>query len=240
MPSPEHPPIRIGRRFRGPPESGNGGYVCGRLARLLEGRGAAVRLHAPPPLDREMEVRNADAGLVLLDGETVVAEARPASVDVDLPQAPSFRKAEAASRRFAGFDFHWYPTCFVCGPEREDDGLRIFAGRLEGSDLVAAPWVPDAAVGTGEGSVAPEFVWAALDCPGAFSFSERTERAIVLGELRAEIRGEVEVGERYVVVGWEIQRDGRKHFTGTALFGEAGDCRAAGVGIWFELPGPPS
>ena len=40
----------IARRFRGPSQSGNGGYVCGRLARHVAGP-ALVRLRAPPPLD---------------------------------------------------------------------------------------------------------------------------------------------------------------------------------------------
>jgi hypothetical protein len=34
--------IRIDRRFRGPPESGNGGYVCGCLAQFVVGGGAAL------------------------------------------------------------------------------------------------------------------------------------------------------------------------------------------------------
>lgn len=173
-----------------------------------------------------------------MDGETVVAVARPATVEVEVPEPPSFDEAEAASRRFAGFDSHWYPTCFVCGPERDEgDGLRIFAGPLEGRDLFASPWVPDASLDSGTGTVSPEFLWAALDCPGAFSFTQRAERAVVLGELRARIQGEISVGERCVVVAWELSREGRKHFTATALFGETGDVRAAGLGVWFEIRG---
>ena len=41
--------IRIERRFRGPPNSGNGGYSAGRLAAFIDGS-AAVTLHMPPPL----------------------------------------------------------------------------------------------------------------------------------------------------------------------------------------------
>lgn len=230
--------IRIDRRFRGPPESGNGGYVCGRLARYLDGP-AAVRLRVPPPLDRGLEVRDRDAGVILLDGGRVVAEARPASIEVDVPRAPGFEAATVAARRFRGFESHWFPTCFVCGPEREpDDGLQIFPGPVEGRDLVAAPWVPDPSLDAGNGQVAPEFLWAALDCPGAFTFAAPEEGAVVLGELAAEVRGGVSVSERCVIVAWELEHEGRKHRTATALFGESGECRAVGLGIWIEVADP--
>ena len=56
--------ITIPRRFCGPPDSGNGGYVCGRLASFIDGP-AVVRLKVPTPLDEEMEVRPADGGVDL-------------------------------------------------------------------------------------------------------------------------------------------------------------------------------
>ena len=45
--------VIIDKRYRGPPNSGNGGYVCGRLARHIPG-GAEVTLRAPPPLDKRL------------------------------------------------------------------------------------------------------------------------------------------------------------------------------------------
>src|SRR5690349_10167215 len=44
----------VGEQFRGPPNSGNGGYVAGRLARELDPSAATaieVTLRAPAPLD---------------------------------------------------------------------------------------------------------------------------------------------------------------------------------------------
>ena len=41
------------------------------------------------------------------------------------------------------------------------------------------------------------------------------------------------VGEKCVLVGWEISHEGRKHYTGTALFGESG---TLGYATWFEVP----
>jgi len=229
--------IRIVPRFQGPPQSGNGGYVCGRLAQLLDAPAAVVRLHAPPPLDTELAVRVTDAGVGLFAGENRVAEARPAEIEVDPGESPSYAEAEAASRRFRGFEAHWFPCCFVCGPDREPgDGLRIFAGPLEGRAAVAAPWVPDASLAAPDTDrIAPEFLWAALDCPGAFAFPDPKSGGVLLGELRVGLYGDVAVRERCVLTAWETAHEGRKHHTATALFGESGECRGLGVGTWIEV-----
>jgi hypothetical protein len=236
----------IKRRFRGPPASGNGGYSCSILGRCIDGP-AAVRLRIPPPLDTPLEVRRQDGVLGLFyhgeDGEVMVASARPATLDLVIPQAPDFATAQAASRRYRGFINHFYPGCFVCGPLREaGDGLRIFAGPVGAGSgpegMVAAAWIPDDSLADDSGFVAPEYLWAALDCPGAYAFPEPQQGALLLGELAVSIKGRVSVGEQCVLIGWEVDRQGRKHFTGTALFGAAGSCRAVGYATWFEVPAP--
>ena len=45
--------LEISERFCGPPNSGNGGYVCGLLAKHLTGT-VTVRLKAPPPLTTKL------------------------------------------------------------------------------------------------------------------------------------------------------------------------------------------
>src|SRR5262249_38465578 len=159
--------ITIARRFCGPPDSGNGGYVCGRLASFIEGP-AVVRLQVPPPLDEEMVVRPADGGGEMANGDVVIATARPPQApEPGLPTPPDFAEAEKASRGYVGFRHHPYSTCFVCGPQRAaGDGLRIFPGSHPGTKLVASPWVPDASLADEAGGVRPEFQWASLDCPG--------------------------------------------------------------------------
>jgi hypothetical protein len=234
--------IRIAEQYCGPPSSGNGGYTCGLLAKRIGGD-AIVRLHVPPPLEAELEVQASIDSATLMSEGVLVAEARTATIDLDLPEPPSFDQATIASRGYRGFQGHWYPSCFVCGPDRsEGDGLCIYPGPVEGRDLVAAPWIPDASLGANGGDVAPEFLWAALDCPGAFSFPEPTERAVLLGELQVSLIADVSTGERCVVMAWELAHEGRKHKTGTAIFGESGDCRGVGIGTWIEvpLPTPPS
>lgn len=233
--------IRIDRRFQGPPESGNGGYVCGALAQFVGG-GAVVRLRVPPPLEVDLEVRSTEGRAALLAGEVLVAEARAEKLELDLLRPPSFEQAEQAARSYRGFRSHWFPSCFVCGPDREPgEGLRIFPGQVAGRDFVAAPWIPDSSLaGVMEdtrqaGRVAPEFIWAALDCPGAFAFAEPEQGAVLLGELHAELQGDVRVGERCVLVAWELAHEGRKHHTAVALFGDTGACRGAARTTWIEV-----
>ena len=184
-----------------------------------------------------MEVRPVTGGVEMVRGGAVVATARPGQVVLDVPPAPSFAEAQTAAASYVGFRSHPFPTCFVCGPRRtKGDGLRIFPGRHAGAKLVASPWIPDVTLSDATGNVRPEFMWAALDCPGAFSFALPEGTAMLLGELAAHLKAPIAAGERCVVIGWEFARDGRKHYTGTALFSESGDCRGMAKATWFEVP----
>ena len=233
--------ITIAHRFRGPPESGNGGYVAGLVAQYLDGV-AEVTLRMPPPLERALTVVQPAAGEVeLRDGDTLVAEGRPGAVDLDIPAPPSYAEAEAARERYRGFITHGLPGCFVCGPERQSpDGLCIFAGPVAGRDLVAAPWTPDDSLSDGNGTVAPEFVWSALDCPGAFAVWDTGKTGqMLLGRLTARVVGAVAVDERCVVTGWALGGEGRKRYSGTALFNSRGDLCGVAHATWIIVPPSP-
>ena len=199
---------RIDPRFNGPPGSANGGYTCGIVAALL-GAPAEVTLRVPPPLDTELHWD----GERLLDGDVVVAEGRAAEVDGVPPPPVTFAEAEDASRHYPGFEAHAFPTCFVCGPDR-DDGLGIFAAAVDGTGVVAAPWVPR--------EVSTELVWAALDCPGAIAVGWDARGVFLLGRMAADVRALPQVGERCVVVARPDGEEGRKLFAATALYGEDG------------------
>ena len=229
--------IIIEKRFQGPPASGNGGYVCGLLARFVDGPAATVRLLQPIPLDTELDVRETEEGAVLYNGDDALAQARPSKVMLEPPPSPSFEEAEAASRRYRGFTSHWFPDCFVCGPGRKPgDGLRVFPGPLEGDERVACTWIPDASVASAGGSVNTEFLWAVLDCPGSFTFPQPAGLAIVLGEFQVEIFRDVSAGEHCILLAWQIDRQGRKYHTATALFGESGACHALGLATFLTVP----
>ena len=69
------PELVIPSRFRGPSGSGNGGYVCGRIAAYADGP-VAVTLRRPPPLAAPMTVEQGDDGsLRVRHGSTLIAEA---------------------------------------------------------------------------------------------------------------------------------------------------------------------
>jgi hypothetical protein len=228
--------ITIAKRFCGPPDSGNGGYVCGLLARFLDGV-VEVRLRRPPPLETPMNiVRRENSWISLMHGETLIAEARQARLDIEVPEPPAFHKAREAMKNYASPEEHFFPTCFVCGPlRREKDGLRIFPGVVAGTRMVASAWVPDETLADSLGLVSPEFMWASLDCPGAFAVLDAGIRPVLLGSLTAEILERPAVGRKCIAAGWKIASQGRKRFAVTALFSEEGKVLARARAVWFEI-----
>jgi hypothetical protein len=227
--------ITVARRFNGPPDSGNGGYVCGALA-VAAGLDMRVRLAAPPPLDATLSIEQDGATGVcrLHAGEQLIATGTPARLQLDVPPPPDYVTAVWASQHYAGFREHYFADCFVCGPHRRrGDGLRIFPGQLE-SGLVAAPWLPADSLDAGDGKVAAEFHWAALDCPGYFAITPG-RRMLLLGEMQAHVDRRVHVGESCTIVGWKIGDDGRKHYAGTAIFDEDGELCARARATWIDV-----
>ena len=244
--------IIIDRRYCGPPNSGNGGYVCGRLARHISRSaldGVEVTLRAPPPLDKQLDVVAMDDGSwQLRDGTLAVASGRPASVELSRLEKASFDEAGAAERRTPVKPHeHLLPTCFVCGPARaQGDGLRIFAGPLvrqsrNASAVLAATWTPDPTLTAEDGLIAPEFLWSALDCPTGYASSYdrqsgRFDRTpILLGRMSARIEARPRPGERCVITAGEAGRDGRKRVAEAAAYGEAGTLLAVARATWIAV-----
>ena len=83
--------------------------------------------------------------------------------------------------------------------------------------------------------MSPEFVWAVLDCPGAFALMGRQRRAMLLGRLTARLAGRIRAGERSIVIAWPIATDGRRQIAGSAVFTEAGALRGLAQATWFEV-----
>lgn len=226
--------VCIDRRFNGPPTSGNGGYSCGLIAAAI-GEAVKVRLVQPVPLDQPLEiVRIADDRWDAHSGGVLVATAMAINAHTEAPVPPSWVEALGASQHYAGFGEHAFPDCFVCGPERgEGDGLRIFPGSVPGTNQLAAPWKPDPSLADERGHVKPEFIWAALDCPGYFATCY--PNPALLGELAVHIDRAPRIDEPCVVTAWAIAVDGRKHRAGTALFDMQGQRCAVGVATWVTL-----
>jgi hypothetical protein len=231
--------VLIARRFRGPPDSANGGYACGVVAGLLAGGDVEATLRSPPPLERELVADRGEGRAAIRDGDAVVAEAVATALALEVPPAVGFEDAERAARRYPWFEGHPFPGCFVCGPERSSgDGLRILPGAVDGREVAAAPWIPDASLAAADGLVAPEIVWAALDCPSWFGmccFHPWREGRALLGRLAARVVQRPRVGEPCVAAGWFLGRDGRKMTLGSALYGDDGAVRAFARATWIAL-----
>ena len=216
--------VTIERRYRGPLHSGNGGYSAGLLAEFVDGP-AEVTLRLPPPLERPLRVAERDGGVVLLDGDALVAEAVPAVVELELPEPPSSAQAREAESRHVHFGSENFAECFSCG-FRSEDGLCIQVGPVDGGGLHAAIWTAR--------EVSAPVVWAAIDCPGAYAVGGPGRGEVVLGRMAAEIRRLPEEGEECVVAAWPLGEDGRKLSAGTALFGAAGEPLAWARQTWIE------
>jgi len=234
--------ITIAKRFCGPPTSGNGGYSCGRLAAFIDGP-AEVTLRAPPPLETPLRVERDGASVRLLRGSQLVGEARPAQAyALDVPAPPSWTEAEAAGRRYNGLHDHAYSTCFVCGPKAHQ-GLHIYSGPWK-DGRVAGTWTPDASLADEHGWVRPEFLWAAIDCPGSWSVIGRNDpdapvkdlpSTVLLGRLTGRIERKLKVGEPCTVLGWFLGAQGRKFDVGTAIHTREGALVASSIGTWIAL-----
>jgi hypothetical protein len=214
----------VDRRFRGPRGSGNGGYCCGLFAAAHGGDVVEVTLRLPPPLETPLELRD---GLVVA-GDDVVAEVRGAELGIEPPDPVAFGDARAAEVEYLDSPF---PECFVCGHARGDDALHIHPGPVAGRDVHAATWRVAA------DAVGPEFVWAALDCPGAYATEALGRGAVVLGRLTARVDRVPEAGEECVAVAWRLGSDGRKHGAGTAVFTGSGELLGLARAVWIEPRG---
>jgi hypothetical protein len=225
--------LRVAARFCGPPGAANGGYLAGQLAALVGGDVEVTLRHATP-LERILRVRRVTGGVDLYDADRVLAEARLAAFTAEPPPSVSMEQAEAATTEFPRFLNHPIPRCFACGPERAPgDGLRIFPGPVSGrAATYAAPWTPDASLADESGQVAPEFLWAALDCAGAFAVNEPPRGLALLGRMAAKIERAVRAGDRLVVVAWPIALADRRLVAGTAIYRDDGAVCAVARSTW--------
>ena len=239
--------LRIARRFNGPYDSGNGGYSAGLAAHLLPNADAVeATLRAPIPLDRTLRAHTTETGLDIMtdDAATRILIMSLRSIWLETPDvnSPGLEAATVAAASFPGAEDHVLPHCFVCGPARaEGDGLRIFPDWLKepsGLDnpntfpIVAAPWQPTPDLADDSGRIAPEYMWAALDCPGGFAVNKEP---VLLGRMSTKILERPTPDAPLITVAWSKGQDRRKHFAGTALFNEAGNLLAFSEQTWIQI-----
>lgn len=228
--------VAIPGRFNGPLESGNGGYSAGAIAALVEADVAEVSLRSPVPLDSALRVSREGDALQVLDGETLVAEARPVEdIGVEPPAPVGLEVARAASERYRGLRGGPFSRCFVCGLDRED-ALGVFAGEVEGREMVASPWTPPRWAADESGMVHSEIVWGVLDCPTYFAAYLRRDPLPVSFLVRQATRIEapVRAGDEHVVVAWPLGNDGRKHEAASAVLSAEGETLAISRALLVE------
>ncbi|MFO7540111.1 MAG: hypothetical protein R6X32_18885 [Chloroflexota bacterium] len=227
--------LTINGRFQGPDHMGNGGYVAGLLARPL-GNQAQVRLHRPAPLDKPLPWRQSVNGHVRLwSNGRLLAEASPVFLGLSVPAPPPYTAVLAAQQEATYGHDHPFPDCFVCGPNRpHGDGLGLRPTYLPDYNLVAATWLPHESLANNSGLVASEYLWAALDCPGGLAAVWPRPRPILLGQITARVAAGIRPGERCLVLGWPISRQGRKHIVGSALLNENGQVFGRARAVWIE------
>lgn len=233
--------VHVQRRFRGPPTSGNGGYVAGLAAEWIDGP-AEVALLAPIPLEVPLHRHREGAEVSLAANGTTYIRARSLAepIQLDLPAPPVEAEIEAAAVAFPGPGGHPIPGCFVCGTERAPgDGLCLFAGESPHRDVAVAEWTPDEELAGEDGHVDPRFLWAALDCPSYFGLGEPRPLAL-LARMSASIERPVTPGERLRVTGWALEREGRKHHAATVIHDESDKVVALARTLWIEVDKLPA
>lgn len=236
--------IKIDDRFRGPPDSGNGGYSCGVVANFVNGP-AEVKLLRPPPINRSLNIEKFENRNVVASDETgIIAEAIPTEINIEIPNPPTFAEAKNAEVKITP-DVTQHPfiaECFACGPKRKEaDGLRLFPGLVKGRNYVATTWIPDASLTDDHDILKNEMIWAALDCTGAWGFvggwtvADPKSPIFVLGKFAVQIISEIDLGTKLIVIGWEMANQGRKIIAGSALFSEAGQLCAKAKATWIQF-----
>ena len=245
--------VVIPDRFRGPPKSGNGGYVCGVFGGLLTGgrydlegqRAAEVTLRAPIPLDQPIAVRRDGETLTAHHGETLLVEATLSDLQLNVPAPASYEQALAVREHSASLQVRlhpwlgeqrkgFHPICVCCGAElAPEDGLHVYPAHVPELAQVAAAWSCHPAFADADGRVPPELIITALDCPGQFAWLAEGTRTGLLGRLTARVEHQVRAGDRCVVIGWTLGNEGRKFYSGTALFNERGTLCAYAKAVWI-------
>ncbi len=247
----------VPNRFRGPRNSGNGGWTSGALAGLVDHDvptdhaarwpTIGVSLRQPPPLDTPMEVTDADGATVATLAGAEVARAEVLDqppVAVDPVPADEARAAEAS---YPGLRQHPFPSCFGCGTEREEgDGLRIFPGPVRGGGedaptRVAATWTPHPSLfedwhvyHDDHPRASLPVAWAALDCVGGWA-GDLTDRMMVLARISARVHTLPLIGEEHVVVGEARGAEGRKTWTAATLYDADGRALALAEHLWVTV-----
>jgi hypothetical protein len=103
--------------------------------------------------------------------------------------------------------------------------------------VTAASWRPDGSLAGPAGRVRPEFVWAALDCPGGWTV-DVPGRPMVLGRISGQVLAAPHAGEPCVIMGRLEGRQGRRAFTSTTAYGTGRRVLGHATAVWIDIRAP--
>ncbi|MFT6435915.1 MAG: hypothetical protein ACJAVI_003970 [Candidatus Azotimanducaceae bacterium] len=234
----------VKNRFRGPPHSGNGGYVGGLFSKIVDpsSKGCVeVTLRSPIPLDVPLQANQMDDGsATVTDGETLIAQMKSIDLAMDVPAPPAWTDVEAVAEKSLAYSSDinellpgqrgFHPICFCCGIEH-DTGLQVCVASV--GDQVAAIWKTKESWGLADGLLPIEYLWTAMDCPGQFAYMEKGIRTGMLGRITASVTEQPKAGEELLVTAWTILVEGKKHFAGAAIFDRHGKLYSKAKTVWI-------
>ncbi|MBW1816900.1 MAG: hypothetical protein JRJ60_07045, partial [Deltaproteobacteria bacterium] len=79
--------VIIDPRFEGPTDITLGGYISGFMADHIDSETVEVTMRAPTPMGKKLQIYfEAPDRVVMRDGHTLLNEARPSELELDLPE----------------------------------------------------------------------------------------------------------------------------------------------------------
>jgi hypothetical protein len=229
--------IVVPELYVGYPGVAFGGYVAGVLAQRCGARTVRVDFRGPVPVEVPVPIaETADGAVELGEAERPLATACPAALQLDVPAAPSWDAAAAASDRFRAAPPSGVVDCFGCGLRPADRGLRVHCSPVPDLGLVACAWVPSGAFADPDGLLPAHLLWGALDCPGHWAgrFLGTQRPGAVTAVLTGTILRPVAAGEPYITYAWLLSESGRKHMMGVALATAEGELCALSESLWID------
>lgn len=237
--------IELVERYVGMPDTMQGGYVAGLAAGDADG---PVRVQIRKPMyPGEVLVRTVKQNDTMVHrNDELVMVATPGPLHVQARSPISRQAVDAAMKPALPFDPP-YPNCIGCGHSPDGLGVRIRA--LGDQRHAVAIWSPTAEWGDTNGVVPRHLIWTAFDCVTSWAIfvdpPNSSDGGAVTGNIAAEFRGDVLVGETYVFQSWR-ERDGNRNIIcGGALYGPDGLVAVADqelirtTGWGMEIPTAP-
>ena len=256
--------VSLPRKFRGPPNSGNGGVAAGLFACVGDAtlddatKRLNVRLHRPIPLLADLDLQTKsdpdhpervsvtvadDDGTVLSGWVSSISDpVMPAQTVDDLASLATL--TDAQRHRFDHYqpqptpNWEDFAGCFVCGPDAPD-GLRL-RPRPVTDEISWLDWRPEAHWHDGHGLGTMPAI-AALDCTSAIGMHEwefmNPGESTLLGTYDADIiaRPPSPDPDGFRIITRPRDRNGRKILADIGLFSSTGEPYIMGRATWIVV-----